>query len=567
MLRAPIVVVLGHVDHGKTSLLDKIRSSTVTSREGGGITQYIGATNIPISQILQQTTDIQEKFKIADFKIPGLLFIDTPGHEAFISLRCKGSSVADLAILVVDINKGFEQQTIESIEFLKKFKVPFIVAANKVDFLYRWQSSKGLSITDSLKNQSQETLEEIDTKTYSLVGALSEHKFESERFDRVTNFKQQIAIIPCSAKTGDGVAEILLFLLGIGSNYLKTKLEIDYNKSKGIIMEIKKEENEWVCNAILYNGIIKKGDIILTFGNKEIIETKVRALFIPREASEIREESLFKPVEKVIASCAIKLFAQDVKEMIAGSPLVVANENLEEKKRDLQQTFKQEKICGCEKGIVVKVDTFGAAEAMDILLKKENIPFQYILVGEVNKEDVSCVSDSKEDEFAAILAFNVPVNINSNVKIFKSNVIFHLIDEYKKWVKDVCEEKKRKILNSLPQLVKIKVLPNSIFRKKEPAIIGVEVLAGVLKRGISLGKGGKRIGEIKGMQANKVDIDEAKTGEKVAMSINARADKDFSEGDNLTTTLTKEQTITYLNHKDWLREDEKDILMEILNNK
>ncbi len=567
MLREPIIVVLGHVDHGKTSLLDKIRASTVASRESGGITQHIGATNIPISQISQQIKELQEKFKITDFKIPGLLFIDTPGHEAFISLRSEGSSIADLAILVVDANKGFESQTNESIELLKKFKVPFIVAANKVDFIYGWQQSNDLSITDSLQNQRQETLEELDTKIYQVVGALSEHGFESERFDRVTDFKKQVVIVPCSAKTGEGVAEILLFLLGLGSNLLKTKLETSSENGKGLIMEIKKEKDEWVCEAILHSGIIKKGYVILTLGKDKIIETKVRALFIPREAKEIREESVFMPADEVAASRAVKIFAQDVKEMVAGSPLIVANENLEEKKLALQQSRKQERIQGYEKGIVVKVDTFGAAEAIDVLLKKDKIPYQYILVGEVNKEDISCAENSKEAELRAIFAFNVQAPNTKEVKIFKSSVIFRLIEDYKKWVIEVREEKKRRILNSLPPLVKIKVLPNCIFRESEPAIIGVEVLVGVLKRGSSIGKDDKRIGEIKGIQVEKKDVDEAKTGQQVAVSINARARKDFDENDVLMTTLTKDQLIIYLNNKDLLGEEEKEILKEILSNK
>ena len=143
-LRQPVVVVLGHVDSGKTSLLDKMRGTAVQSREFGGITQHIGASLFPIETIKDITGNLYERISKYETQIPGLLVIDTPGHEIFANLRMRGGSAADIAILVVDVNKGLEAQTIESIEILRKRKVPFVIALNKVDMLSGWSMKKKL---------------------------------------------------------------------------------------------------------------------------------------------------------------------------------------------------------------------------------------------------------------------------------------------------------------------------------------------------------------------------------------------------------------------------------------
>jgi len=150
MLRQPIITVLGHVDHGKTTLLDKIRKTAIAAKEAGGITQAIGTTEIPTNVIKTLCGKLLERFKIK-LIISGLLFIDTPGHEAFTTLRKRGGSIADLAILVIDINEGIMPQTIESLEILKVSRIPFIIALNKIDRIKGWTSAKEICCFSNIR--------------------------------------------------------------------------------------------------------------------------------------------------------------------------------------------------------------------------------------------------------------------------------------------------------------------------------------------------------------------------------------------------------------------------------
>ena len=218
-IRQPIVTVVGHVDHGKTSILDKIRGSAIQAGEAGGITQAIGASIIPLHTIQKITGELLEKMNMK-FNIPGILFIDTPGHASFTSLRKRGGNLADIAILVVDITEGLKPQTIESIEILKQFKTPFIIAANKIDLISGWVTKEG-PLAASLNSQPDSVRNLVDTKLYNLVGKIAEHGFNADRFDRVDDFTKNIAIVPTSAKTGEGIPELLMIMSGLAQKFLE----------------------------------------------------------------------------------------------------------------------------------------------------------------------------------------------------------------------------------------------------------------------------------------------------------------------------------------------------------
>ncbi|MFN3528015.1 MAG: translation initiation factor IF-2, partial [Candidatus Altarchaeaceae archaeon] len=388
IIRNPIITVLGHVDHGKTSLLDSIRRTrtTVASKEPGAITQHIGATNVDVKHIKALCG---EKYKIffEKLKIPGLLFIDTPGHSAFTNLRKRGGSIADLAILVIDINEGIMPQTIESIEILKTFKVPFVIALNKVDKIPGWE------INTSADKQDDYTMENFNKKFYKIANDINKYGFTIEKFYNMTkeNFTQIIAAVPVSATKNYGISDLLLVLIGLSQTFLTKKLEIDDNApGEGVIMEVKEEKGYGTTiDVILYNGVIKKNDIITVGGKKPII-TKVRNLLLPPLESEIRVTKKFLSVDKVVAAAGLKIYAPNLEDAIAGMPIYVGEE-IEKIKREMMP-----EIQTSEKGVIIKADTLGTLEAISKMLKEKGIPIKIANVGKVTKEDIINAQLTKE---------------------------------------------------------------------------------------------------------------------------------------------------------------------------
>jgi translation initiation factor 5B len=258
--------MLGHVDTGKTSLLDKIRGTAVQLREAGGLTQQIGASYFPFDTLVAITQKLVKNFKV-NIKVPGLLVVDTPGHEAFANLRTRGGSVADIAILVVDVMHGFENQTYESLNILKSRKVPFIIAANKIDRVDGWRSEEYASFLENYQKQQDWVKEDLDNRIYNIMGTLSRQGISSDRFDRVRNFTKNVAVVPVSAKTGEGLGELLAVLIGLTQQYLEQKLQVTDGRALGTVLEVREEPGlGTTINAIIYDGVLRSDDTIVIGG-------------------------------------------------------------------------------------------------------------------------------------------------------------------------------------------------------------------------------------------------------------------------------------------------------------
>ncbi|HDI02659.1 MAG TPA: translation initiation factor IF-2, partial [Candidatus Aenigmarchaeota archaeon] len=406
-IRQPIISVLGHVDHGKTTILDNIRRSAVAAGEAGGITQHIGATEVPADVIRKICGSLVEEEKI---KIPGLLFIDTPGHEAFSTLRKRGGSIADLAVLVVDINEGFQPQTDESLTFLREFKTPFVVAANKIDLIPGWRSYKTKSFLESWKKQSDEVKRRLDTKIYELVGALAERGFSSERFDRISDFRRTVAIVPVSGVTGEGIGELLMVLIGLAQQFLRDRIEVKERNGYGNVLEVKEVKGlGTTIDVILYDGQIKKGDC-LVIGGKEPIVTTVKALLKPRELGELRVEKKFTYVDEVSAAAGVKIAAPGLECVIPGSPLrTCQKDEVERVKEELKKEVESVEIETENEGVMLKADTLGSLEGLIKILTLNNIPIRKAKIGCVTKSDAVEMSSMKDPLNRVIFAFNVPV--------------------------------------------------------------------------------------------------------------------------------------------------------------
>jgi translation initiation factor 5B len=562
--REPIIGVLGHVDHGKTTLLDYIRESVVASREAGGITQHIGATDIPFEVIEELCAGILDRDRIT-IPIRGLLFIDTPGHEAFTNLRKRGGNVADLAILIVDVNEGIKPQTLESIGILKQYKTPFVVAANKVDLISGWQP--GVKPDEQLPHVKQE----YEKKVYKLIGDLSMEGFDCDLYSNIGDFSKSVAVIPVSAKTGDGVRELLMMLIGLAQTYLGRELEVGLDSpGRGTILEVKETRGlGTTVDAIIYDGTIRVNDQIVVAAREPIV-TKVKALLRPRALDEMRDpRKQFKQVRSVWAASGVKIVAPNLETAMPGGPVYVGGPELVEKVR---QEIGEVEFESDDFGVIVKADTLGSLEAMVNILGGEGIKIRKGSIGKVSKQDVIEASAVANEErfLGAVLSFNAPVlpdartlAQDSNIPIIESSVIYKIVEDYSEWVAAKRERERRDLAKTVTSPAKFRLLPDHTFRASKPAIVGVEVLAGTLRPGCMLMRAdGKVNGRVRGIQDEGENIEEARAGQQVAVSIDGVAvGRHISEGDTLYTFLTAEEVRKLV--IDELSDEEKQVLREL----
>jgi len=580
MIRFPIITMLGHVDSGKTSLLDKIRETFVGKHEAEHITQHIGASEIPIERIKKICGSLFESLK-NKITIPGILTIDTPGHEAFTSLRERGGSIADIAVLVIDVNAGVQPQTKEAIEILKAFKVPFIIAANKIDLVPFWKSFNETSFLKSLEKQASKAKEELYNRIYNIMGDLSNLGFSSNMFNLVNDYTKEVAIIPVSAETGEGLSELLMVLTGLTQKYLEENLKLDVKgNGKGSVLEIKNSVGLGkTLDVILYDGVLQVNDYLVLVGRNGLIRTKIKALLKPAPLEEIREKKTkFKRVKKIVAAAGIKIVAPNLEEVLPGMPFeATRNEKelsiIEER---LKKNIAKIKFETENKGITLKADTLGSLEALIKLFKNKNIPVSKADIGSVNKKDVMHAKTNKEkDEFLGVIfAFNVKINktieefaSQEKIKIIKSNVIYRLLEEYEEWKEKMILERKESELKKTVLPVKIKILPGFLFRQSKPCIVGVEVLEGNLKTNYELiNKENVVVGKALNIQENGKSIKKATKGSRVALSIdNAVFGKTINENEILYSNISeKDYEILKTKLKFFLKEEEKEVMREIL---
>ncbi|MHA2380670.1 MAG: translation initiation factor IF-2 [Candidatus Thorarchaeota archaeon] len=576
-LRSPIVTVLGHIDHGKTSLLDRMRGTAVQDREAAGITQHIGASFFPTETIEAICGDLLKTVK-TELTIDGLLFIDTPGHEAYLNLRRRGGAIADIAILVVDINEGALTQTYESLKILQSGKTPFLVAANKLDKVPGWRDKEGMSLSQKIQAQALSTQSEIDRRIYEIVGALSANGYNSERFDRVEDFTNTIAIVPTSAKTGDGVSELLMVLSGLTQQYMKDRLQIVEGPARGAILEVREETGLGITlDTIIYEGVLRKTDTIVVGGLDDVIVAKIRTLLQPKELDEIRDpKEKFTPVSEVHAAAGVKIVAPDIEGAMAGAPVyaVTNAEDLEDIKQRVRDEVSSIRIQRDSSGIVLKTDTLGSLEAVTQFLQDRNVPVRIADVGIIVKRDVveAKAAGDTDPLNAVILGFNVKfaadiedLAAEYGVETFLNEVIYRLYDDYNAWLIVKREQAKAESLSSIIRPGKLELMPDYVFRNKDPAIVGVRV-HGILKPRTGLiNAEGRRIGTVLQIQDRSVTIDEATNGMEVAVSIRGPTIGRQVKNDEILYTDVPDKHILAMRKKflDNLTPSEVEVLQEI----
>lgn len=565
-IRQPIVTVAGHVDHGKTTLLDSIRGTCVAAKEAGRITQKISFTLVPASIVKERCSNLLEKFNIK-FEIPGFLFIDTPGHAAFTNLRKRGGALADLAILVIDINEGIMEQTRESIEVLRANKVPFVVALNKIDNIAGW-TKRSESLVESIEKQAKFTREEFDKKLYKIINEFAGLGFDSDLFYRISDFTKQLALVPCSAKTYEGLPELIVMLAGLAQRFLKGRLLIS-QEGRGTILEIKKEKGFVTIEAILYDSILTKRDTIVIATLGKAVETKVRALF---RALPLGKG--FEPVDEVRAATGIRLYLPISEELVPGMPFVVVRDAQKEKIEKLKTLLQKEveQVLTLDKeGIIVKADSLGSLEALLFLLRKEGIRVKKAEIGNIKRQDIALAAANETIDAleTVVVGFNVSLEegtpIDERVKIIESDVIYHIIEQLIKWRTEKALQLEREKLEALTMPGKLKILRNCCFRQSHPAIFGVRVEAGSLKAGVELiNEKGNEIDKIKTMQSEGKGVEKATAGQELAISLpSVTFGRQVKEDDILYVNLNEEEFRKLKENKKYLSASEIKILQEI----
>lgn len=565
-IRSPIITTLGHVDHGKTTLLDKVRGTAVQRHEAKGLTQHIGSSWFPIEIIYDIIKDLAKK-KEEDFKkklqVPGLLFIDTPGHEAFMNLRRRGSSISDLAILVIDVNSGPQTQTYESLQLLKETQTPFVISANKIDKLPGWESKKNTTFKKSYEEQIPTAKSSLRRSLDEIMIGLSEVGFNANLYTQVQDFKKSIGIVPTSALTGEGIPDLFYVLTGLAQRYLKRELQLDLNKTVGNILEVKQTKAGTALDIILSNGKLRKGDIIVLGGKNGPITAKIRALLSPKPLDEIRSPSeKFEHLEEVKASAGLRvLTSSSLEEALAGSIIYGIHpakyeeskieKRIKEKKENIAESISEVLFTREQEGIILKADTLGSIEAILDRFNKKGVPLALSGIGNINKEDCThaLVVREMNPKYAVIAGFNVDITPEAenlidkeDIKVIRDNVIYGIFEKLEEYLTEWEKKKREKILEMVGAIGKVKPLPDYVFRRSNPAIFGVKVIEGEIeiRKELIRARDGEKIGMIKGIEDEGESIEKAESGSEVAISVKGgKFGRNIKEDDILFTNLSE----------------------------
>lgn len=573
-LRAAVVCVLGHVDTGKTKILDKLRRTNVQDGEAGGITQQIGATNVPIEAI-QDSTKHVKGFADKKIKIPGLLIIDTPGHESFSNLRNRGSSLCDIAVLVVDIMHGLEPQTIESINLLKTKKCPFVVALNKIDRLYDWNTMNRKDVQDIIKAQSINTQREFEKRYKDVIVQFAEQGLNAALFYENPDSRSYVSLVPTSAITGEGMGNLLALLVDACQGPLAKRLMYS-EELQATVLEVKALPGlGTTIDCILVNGMLKEGDTMIVAGTDGPIVTQIRSLLMPQPLKELRVKNAYQEYREIKAAQGVKIAAKDLEKAIAGLNLQVAQKPDEvdvlrdEIASELTHVLGNIKLA--ERGVFVQASTLGALEALLDFLKSSKIPYAGIRIGPVVKKDVMKASIMLEhdSQYATILAFDVKIERDAQeladsigVKIFQADIIYHLFDKFTAYREELKQRKRDEHKHIAVFPCKLKILPQFLFKTRDPIVAGVMVEAGILKPGTPVCVPSKEfvdLGVVTSVEINHKPVEFARKGQEVCIKIEpvpGEAPKmfgrHFDEKDFIISKISR-QSIDAC--KDYFRED------------
>lgn len=583
--RSPIICVLGHVDTGKTKLLDYIRKTHVQDNEAGGITQQIGATFVPPFSIHEQAKYVKSK---AEVEIPGLLIIDTPGHESFTNLRSRGSSLCDIAILVIDIMHGIEKQTIESINLLKQRKTPFVVALNKIDRLYEWRTNIRKDIEDNVASQSTNTKLEFNKRAKEVIVQLAEQSINASLFWENPDPRQWVSLVPTSAHTGEGMGNMLNLIVHLTQTMLAKRIQYVADTLDATVLEVKAIPGlGTTIDVILINGKLREGDKVVLAGHDGPIVTNIRSLLVPQPLKELRVKSPYEELKVIYGSMGVKICAHDLEKAVAGLQMYIATSEAEiERLKALcwNQFSHAMKAIKCKpEGVYVQASTLGSLEALLEFLKESKIPYAGVRIGPVVKKDVMKASTMLEHspDHAVILAFDVKIERDAQemadatgVKIFQAEIIYHLFDRFTEYKAKLKADRKEANRNKAVFPCKLRILPNCIFNKRDPIVVGVNIEDGILVPGTPIAVPSKDldlIGVVSTIEHDHKALESARKGQEVCIKIDHTSSdapklygRHFDLNDILCSKITRDSIDVMKEHfRDDLEKSDWQLMIEL----
>uniref|UniRef100_A0A7S3JYZ7 Eukaryotic translation initiation factor 5B n=1 Tax=Aureoumbra lagunensis TaxID=44058 RepID=A0A7S3JYZ7_9STRA len=586
-LRAPICCIMGHVDTGKTKLLDKIRQTNVQDGEAGGITQQIGATYFDKATLVEKIKPVREFLESHEKKpsaidsilfsqdsnlsdadslrLPALMIIDTPGHEAFSNLRSRGSSLCDMAIVVVDLMHGLEPQTLESISMLKRKRTPFVVALNKIDRCYDWKPIEGASIRSSLATQAEHTRQEFQQRFEQCSVELNEQGLNVSLYWENTDPKTYVSIVPTSAITGEGVPDLLRTVLSLTQQRLAEKL-MWCATLQCTVLEVKVVEGLGATlDVILVNGTLFEGDTLVVCTQEGALVTQARALLTPPPSRETRVKTELIKHERIEAAVGLKITGPNLDKVVPGTSVFVCgpDDSLDDLKEEVMRDVSAlvSSLATEDHGVSVQASTLGALEALLEFLRnpgkdrdgKERAPIPVFSasVGPIYKKDViraSVMGKKGHEEYACILGFDVPVDRDARahaeevgVQIFTADIIYHLENHFTRHLDDIMERKRNEARDIAVFPVLVRISPKHVFNAKDPIVVGVTVDDGILKVGTPLcipHNGFLDVGVVQSIECNHKEVDRVKKGQECAIKIVNQANPTLTYGRQFDATHT-----------------------------
>ena len=595
-LKAPICSFMGHVDAGKTSLMDIIRNTNLQSNEAGGITQSIGSSFVDIEDIVETTNVINGKFEVKP-EIPGLIIIDTPGHEAFNSLRERGSSLCDIAVLVVDMIDGVKPQTIESIKLLREKKVPFVIAATKLDRVYNYKTTDEISLRKAFKKQTKDVVSMIESSLYDMQYDLEKEDIKAQFYFKNKNPQKIYSIVPISSKTKEGLADLLSLIVYISQNWMNKKIVYNEEVDASIMECVQDKKHGWVLDVILKNGTIKIGDEFGVSGKGGERVVKVRKLLV-------KNKKKFDEVESIRASSGVRILGSNCDNCFSGTklhPLELGGLELAKKEvESIWDKMPMEKV-----GVCIQAPTISNLDALHQLLTKEKVPIMSINLRTLNEKDLDKllikIDEVKDLEFKCLLYFGKVDNKEKEtytklckdrgIHFINSEIVYGLIEEYLNFKKDCLENRQKEQIaeGNAVYPCKLRILKDHVYMKggNKELLLGVKVRAGRLRIGSPLyvvvsehKNKGKiinmkterefELGKVTSIQKNNEDKDLANLHDEVCIRIDnpneLSYDRHFDHKDEIISRLTRESIdILKKDYRGEMTKDDWKLVIEMKN--